>query len=75
MSLQATEATVVTLGPDHSIVRYIFMNQNPFSLLGSQTRLDPVNLEADGISNLPVLLTSFAGRSKYLLNWFKGVIL
>lgn len=75
MSLQATEATVVTLGPDHSIVRYIFMNQNPFSLPGSQTRLDPVNLKADGISNLPVLLMSFAGRSKYLLNWFKGVIL
>lgn len=75
MSLQATEATVVTLGPDHSIVRYIFMNQNPFSLPASQTRLDPVNLKADGISNLPVLLMSFAGRSKYLLNWFKGVIL
>lgn len=75
MSLQATEATVVTLGPGHSIVRYIFMNQNPFSLPWSQTRFDPVNLEADGISNLPVLFVSFAGRNKYLLNWFKGVIL
>lgn len=75
MSLQATEATVVTLGPGHSIVRYVFMIQNPFSLPVSQTRLDAVNLKADSISNLPVLLVSFAGRSRYLLNWFKGVIL
>lgn len=75
MSLQATEATVVTLGPGHSIVRYAFMNQNPFSLPGSQPGLDPANLKADGISDLSALLVSFAERSKYLLNWFKGVIL
>lgn len=75
MSLQATEATVVTLGPGHSIVKYVSMNQNPFSLPGSQTRLNPVNLKTVGTSYPPVLLVSFAGRSKYLLNWFKGVIL
>lgn len=75
MSLQATEATVVTLGPGNSIVRYVFMNQSLFSLPGSQTRLDPVNPKADSISDLPALLVSFAERSKYLWNWFKGVIL
>ena len=82
ISLQATEATVVTLGPDHSIIRYLhFMKQNTQPTWVHRLGLKQLlwnhyyDFEAHDIHDLSVLLLSFAERSRYLLNWFKGVIL